>query len=915
MTFTRFPDIQRDTVRMSSAIFILILLIAVTLPANSQVLKGRITSQAGDPVPYSTVYIRELRQGTTSNARGEYEIRIPSGSYTVIYQSLGYEPVSANIILSNKTVTRNVILPLQYYQIPEVRITASGEDPAYAIMRKAIALAPYYLSNIGFYKANVYLKGNLIIKKIPGLLKRSMKAEAKKGSGNSETRVEIKEGDIYMMESYNEIDFTAPDRYVQKVISYNSTFPEKGNEISPMEYISASFYQPVIADMAISPLSPNAFSHYRFRYLGATSQGDRTINKIQVIPKRKSQQLFEGYIYIIDDLWCIHSIDMTIENIAGKIRVRQLYLPVQDDIWMPVSDEFEINISIVGFKADAGYMVSVRYTDVRPNLALNRPNLIIPQKGTGTEVPGSAADTASTKTQKQVNRILAKEEMSNRDMLKLSRLMQKESENGIKDTTPGDLEIQDKTTHIIEPDAGKRDSAYWVEIRPIPLSEPEIRSIRKSDSIKKLVPAKEIQSDTLYTGSKNIGKEKGFISGLKHIGLGHTWSGKDGFSFRFGGLIEPGNLSFNTVDGFIYGINFRAVKSWENNRTLSVYPDIKWAFSRQQLMWRLNANYRFDGMKRSSLYLRAGMTSRDINSGGGINPLLNTFTSLFLGQNYMKLYGSDFLKFGFRTDITNGLEIELSAGFEKRNVLENTTSFKIINTSREYTENIPENRYLGPGSDPVHALRDQDHSAASVELSYTPRQKFRVNKGRKIPAGSSWPTFSLRWEHVINDFREGSYGTSHYDMIRAEASQSMEFGAFSEFRWTVRAGGFIDNSDLTFYDFFHFNTQPFPVLINDYRNAFMNPSYYSLSTPEPYAEVHVKYTTPYLLLKLLPVMSNTLLRENLSLSFLGSRFSPAYTELGYSLSEIFFFAETGVFAGFENLHFNNFGLKVIFKFD
>ena len=73
--------------------------------------------------------------------------------------------------------------------------------------------------------------------------------------------------------------------YSEKMISYNSTFPEQGNNISPMSFIQASFYQPVLADMAISPLAPNAFSYYNFKYLGASQQGDFTINKIQVIPK------------------------------------------------------------------------------------------------------------------------------------------------------------------------------------------------------------------------------------------------------------------------------------------------------------------------------------------------------------------------------------------------------------------------------------------------------------------------------------------------------------------------------------------------------------------------------------------------------------------------------------------------------
>ena len=240
----------------------------LTIPffASAQILKGKITDPSGRPVEYSTVYIRELRQGTTSNSNGDYEISLPKGNYMITYQSLGYQPVTANITLSGQTI-KNVVLAQQLYEIPEVKITASGEDPAYGIMRKAIGLAPYYLNNVSYYKAEVYLKGNLVIKKIPKLLQKSMKIESDNEasvSAGSKTKKEdklLKAGDSFLMESMNEIEFTAPDKYFQKMISYNSTFPAEGNEISPMSFIQASFYQPVLAKMAISPLAPVSYTH------------------------------------------------------------------------------------------------------------------------------------------------------------------------------------------------------------------------------------------------------------------------------------------------------------------------------------------------------------------------------------------------------------------------------------------------------------------------------------------------------------------------------------------------------------------------------------------------------------------------------------------------------------------------------
>jgi hypothetical protein len=899
----------------------IIFLLAISFQTSySQILKGKIINQNGEPIQYATVYIQELKQGTTANTKGDYELRLPAGKYMVIYQSLGFEPIFADITMADKPVSKNVTLPVQYYEIPEVRITATGEDPAYIVMRKVIGMAPYYLNNVNYYKAEVYLKGNLVINRIPKILQKTMKMEAKKNSttvrvgGKAQPAEEmIKEGDSFLMESFNEMEFTAPDKYVQRVISFNSTFPEQGNEISPMDFIQASFYQPVIADIAISPLSPAAFSHYNFKYLGTSLQGNYTINKIQVIPKRKSQQLFEGTIYIIEDLWCLHSVDLTNENLVGKVKIQQLYIPVQDDIWLPVSHKFDINIGIVGFKADAGYGSSVKYLNVKPNLALARPKSISTDF-TGKPVKVAVADTVPvTKTKQQIEKILEKDQITNRDMVKLSKLMDKESKNSLPDSSKNNLEIKDNTTHVIEKDANKKDSTYWAQIRPIPLSEVELRSLRVSDSLKAGSELKQLKKDS--TTTTPVKKKSKFITTTRDIFMGHSWADTSGFRFTHGGLFDLQNLRFNSVDGFVYGLDFSIQKSWKNNKQLYFAPDILWAFNREELIWRVNTIFMLNTQKLNQIFLRTGATSTDINNVAGINTFINTVTSLLIKKNYLKLYESRYLTFGYMNEIVNGLRLEVSANFEDRRVLPNSTNFSLLKRSTPYSDNVPVNSYLLPGSNPINALRDMRHADFSAKISYTPYQKYRMRNGRKIPAGSDWPTLSFTYLHGIDEFSEMTDKIKQFDMLRFETGKRHEMGAFSEFRWRVRTGGYLDNRDLTFYDFFHINTQPIPVLINNYEDAFMLPSYYSMSTPEFYGEVHVKYTTPYLLIKLLPGISNTLMRENLSLSYLGSRYHKNYTELGYSISEVLFLGEIGLYVGFEDVKYKNIGAKLTFKFN
>ena len=874
---------------------------------SAQILKGTIKDSSGEPVPYSTVYIRELQQGATANTKGNYELRLKEGKYTVIFQSLGYAPDIRDITIGKTIVNLDIVLQVQYYEIPEVRITASGEDPAYGIMRKVIGLAPYYLNQVSHYKAEVYLKGNLVINKIPKLLQRTINMEARR-DGNSASSQKIKQGDSYLMESYNELEFNAPDKYVQRVISQQSTFPEQGNSISPMSFIKASFYQPVLADLAISPLSPQAFSHYNYKYLGSSPQGNFIINKIQVIPKRKSQQLFEGTIFIIEDLWCLHSVDLVNENIAGRIKIQQLYIPVQENIWMPVSHKFEIKISVIGLKADAGYGSSIKYMEVSPNKNLRKPETSFIGGGRNAPVQTARTDTSTTKTRKQIEKILSKEEMSNRDMMKLSSLMEKESKKSLGDSAGKSLEIKETVTHVIEKDAAKKDSSYWAEIRPIPLSDAESRSLRVADSLKAKLA---IISPKRDTSAVKKGEKSKFILVLREIGFGHTWSDTTGFSFTNGGLLKLKKLSFNPVDGFAYGIDFRISKSWKNGNSISFFPDIRYAFNRQQLMWKLNAQYRFDRMDQRQVYIRAGMSSMDFNNNGGVDVFLNSISSLFFKKNYLKLYESDFIVAGFRTEIANGLYGDLSVNFEDRKLLSNTTDYSVIRSSTEYTENVPENPFLKNNLGPPNLLQSQRHYNITGGLTYTPRLKYRIRGNVKVPRGSDWPTFTLTWKHGFNEFPDLTSSWRQFDMIRFGASKRKEIGAFRELSWSVRSGAFLNNRDIPFYDYFHFSSQQLPLLLNDYRDAFMLPGYYSLSTPEIFAEGHIKYTTPYFLIKLLPGLSNTLIRENLSASVLWSRHQNCYTEIGYSLSQIFLIGEVGVYAGFDNVNFKNAGVKIV----
>lgn len=882
---------------IKARVIILITALCHWAMSDAQVLNGRITDTSGLPMGAASVYVSELRQGTTSNIQGFYEINLPPGTWNITWQFLGYKPVTSEVTITAADLTVDITLQEQLYEIPAVRVSASGEDPAYYIMRKTIGMAPFHLRQVKKYVAEVYIRGGGSVDKIPRMIRRRMNIEADDSP--------IEEGRYYFSESENIITFNAPDRYVHRVVSSHSSESIGNNEVSPMGYLEASFYQPVLVDIAISPLAPNAFSHYSFKFMGSTSQDDYVIDKISVTPRRKSQQLFSGVIYIVEDLWAIHSLDLTNENLAGSIRVRQLYTPVEDGIWMPVSHEFDADISVMGVKARASYSSAVKYLEVEPDRSFTWPSAYI----TGPDDHTGQAEKNSDR--EEIESLLASEDMTARDMSRLVRLNKKETRQA-REKQP--LEIEEKTTFIIEEDAADRDSAYWASARPIPLTEEERASLSTVTTSSSRLVRRDTSQLTITLGAPgpNDGSSR-VMRTIYDITGGKRWQLSDRTRLGFDGLVDMKRFSFNTVDGFVAGTGLNLSVHTGKAGNITLAPSASYAFGRKSIMWNVTANILYNPLHQSNIYLRAGRQSDEFSSSG-VNPMVNTVSSLFFRENWMKLYSSTYIIAGHRSEITNGLTLELTAEYEKRDPLDNSSSFSIFRTDRQYSVNLPDNPFVSgevEGYDPITPV-SHNHASFTARLSYTPRQRYRIAGGAKVNAGSDYPTFGLTWKHAYN-YNDTLSG--HYDMFMAEVFRTSRFGSLNELRWRIRGGGFINSDNLQLQDMYYFNTQASPVLLNDYEDAFFLRPYYSISTPSFFAEGHIRYTSPTLLLKRLPGLSRTLIRENAALSMLWTPDYGLYFEAGYTLSEIFLIADLGIYAGFRNLSPEAVALRLILRLE
>lgn len=326
--------------------------------AFSGIISGRVTDESGDPLPYTSVFIKGTATGTSTNTEGYYKLETGNGLIELVYRFIGYKTISHKIEVANTPVLLNVTLEKENYSLKEVVITA-GEDPAYAIIRYAVEKRKFYLTQVDAYSCDVYIKGLQRLLKWPKkLLGREI---------NIEQFVDSISGIIYLSESVSKFNFKAPDNIHEEMISSRVSGNSKAFSYNQASDMLFNFYENLMETGisprgVVSPIAGNALFYYKYRLEGSFEENGTIVHKISVIPKRKNDPVFRGTIFIQDSTWRIHSLDLVLTKDAqlqfvDTLSIKQVFVPVIADnsIWLNASNQFGFHFSAFGFIGNGNY--------------------------------------------------------------------------------------------------------------------------------------------------------------------------------------------------------------------------------------------------------------------------------------------------------------------------------------------------------------------------------------------------------------------------------------------------------------------------------------------------------------------------------------------------------------------------------
>ncbi len=278
-------------------------------------------------------------------------------------------------------------------------------------------------------------------------------------------------------------------------------------------------------------------------------------------------------------------------------------------------------------------------------------------------------------------------------------------------------------------------------------------------------------------------------------------------------------------------------------------------------------------------------------------------TTLFLKENYLKLYQKDYISLGHKTDIINGLNIYTGFEYAQRKELVNHSDFYIYDPFKtDFTSNIPPTDNFN-----TDLVKDHNASIFDVGVEYTPRYYYRIREGVKWMSYSNYPTFSLHYYKGIKNLLDSDVD---FDRLEVSVRQGLHIRRIGGFNYKLTAGSFLNTNDLFFADYKHFGTNT-PFLIgSSERNIFRLPDYYDYSSSESYFEGHARLESDRILLKRLPVLNKTLMREAVYFNYLATTGNKPYYEFGYGLNQIFLMFNVEVFVGFKGAAHEYTGIKI-----
>ncbi len=333
---------------MKKSLFFLTFFLLCLMPKlfGQNLLNGVIFDERNIPIPFAKIYVKnsaELR--TLSDASGYYEMRLFPGEYYLVISSAGYDERETYVTISESDVKRNVqLFPTKIQDMEDIDISVKKTNPGRDIMLEVVKVRDrinpwnYPHSVEGYIKANEKIER----KDKPKSNKEKKEEEENLDPSNIEDPFAQKQTELVDNMNLVEVQFTrhfAPQNQVKEIrnayeirgkdrnLYYTTTVKSNFNFFQNLMHLNDLHQTPVS-----SPISGPGIMSYKYRLEAQYEENGHKIHKIKIIPRNMATTTLEGYIWVIDSLWLVQRLELTMEK--GNLLVYD-YFTIQQEFDHP----------------------------------------------------------------------------------------------------------------------------------------------------------------------------------------------------------------------------------------------------------------------------------------------------------------------------------------------------------------------------------------------------------------------------------------------------------------------------------------------------------------------------------------------------------------------------------------------------
>lgn len=704
----------------------------LTTSALAQSISGQVTDEQNNPVPFANIFIKQLGSGASADNNGKYFLTIDPGFYTVVVSSVGFQPKTEEIIVKDKPIVKNFQIFSSSVQLDQIEINVRRRDPAYEIIQKVIDNKSKFLSQVQSSRSNVYLKASETVDEKKSERKQEEEPEELKNKDGAppdpfeeaRKKEEARLEKINLVEMQLTLNYQYPDRYKEERTAFKSFGTKEGLFIPLFDQTDFNFYHNLIYLKGISeiplisPLSRTAILSYKYKLEQIIKEGEETVYKIKVTPRKTGDATGKGYLFINDSTWNINRVEFTIHRGALKFyddfTIRQSYKKVDKDLWIPFRQEFDYQTK-TSKRLFKGNTVLI-YTDFENDY-------VFPPKFFGNEVSVATAE------------------------------------------------------------AYKRDTTYWRQVRPEPLTLDQQKVIRYRDSLEAVHKSKK------YLDSMQAKFNRVTVGEILYGGVGFRNESKKNYTY-----ISPliGLLDFAVIGGFRFGPYMGHFRRFENQRWIDMGGGVN--IGVKNLDWQGGGFFRgkYDPFRQGEAGIRFGREFQSINS---FDAYLNQLRiSNYIRRDHVEVY--------HRIELFNGFYLTTDLKFSNRASVDEYDRTSIIN---EVVDEV----------DPI-IFEGYQALISNIKLAYTPRQKYMREPDQKVVLGSLYPTVFFNHQKGWNGIFSSDID---FDFIDFGIKQNLQLGTLGNSRYTLAAGKFVNTRDLRYVDLKRFR-QSDPYLYSDPMYSF-----------------------------------------------------------------------------------------------